>query len=83
MYQNFIFLYLYETQHVSGDTPPILMMDDVSPETRWASYKYKVIKFWYILASCWIFLYEFYYNARIHEHHVHLWDSNLTLKGDC
>jgi hypothetical protein len=26
----------------------------VSPETRWASYKYE-IKFWYTVASCWIF----------------------------
>jgi hypothetical protein len=118
MYQNFIILYLYEVQHVSGDTPPIirnlklhwqplvfhtwkivgrvdvgicqalcawqrppptrpttfhvwktrgcqcsfrlLMMGGVSPETCWASYKYGIIKFWYILASCWIFLYEFY-----------------------
>ena len=32
----------------------------VSAETCWASYKYGIIKFWYILASCWIFLYEFY-----------------------
>jgi hypothetical protein len=24
MYQNFIIPYLYEAQHVSGDTPPIL-----------------------------------------------------------
>jgi hypothetical protein len=24
-------------------------------------------KFWYIVASCWIFLYELYYDARIHE----------------
>jgi len=24
MYQNFIILYLYEDQHVSGDTPPII-----------------------------------------------------------
>jgi hypothetical protein len=24
MYQNFIIPYLYETQHVSGDTPPIM-----------------------------------------------------------
>jgi hypothetical protein len=24
MYQNFIISYLYETQHVSGDTPPII-----------------------------------------------------------
>ena len=24
MYQNFIIAYLYEAQHVSGDTPPII-----------------------------------------------------------
>jgi hypothetical protein len=24
LYQNFIILYLYETQHVSGDEPPII-----------------------------------------------------------
>jgi hypothetical protein len=30
------------------------MMGDVSPETCWASYKYE-IKFWYTVASCWIF----------------------------
>jgi hypothetical protein len=105
MYQNFIIPYLYEAQHVSGDTssiirspklhlqslifhtwkahcawqrPPstrpstfhvwnirgcqcsfrLLMMEGVSPETCWASYKYGIIKFWYIIASCWIFLYE-------------------------
>ena len=116
MYQNFIIPYLYEAQHVSGDTPPIirslklhwqplvfhtwnvvgrvvggryqahcawhhppttrpttfhvwktrgfqcsfrlLMMEGVSPETCWASYKYGMIKFWYIFTSCWIFLYE-------------------------
>jgi hypothetical protein len=43
MYQNFIIPYLYEAQHVLGDTPPIirslklhkqlLMMGGVSPET--------------------------------------------------
>jgi len=37
MYQNFIILYLYEAQHVLGDTPPIirslLMMGGLSPET--------------------------------------------------
>jgi hypothetical protein len=46
----------------------LLMMGGVSPETCWASYRYGIIKFWYIVASCWIFLYEFYYDARIHEH---------------
>jgi len=33
-------------------------------------YKYGIIKFWYIVASCWIFLYQLYYDARIHEHQM-------------
>jgi len=41
----------------------LLMMGGVSPETCWALYKYGIIKFWYIVASCWIFLYEFCYDA--------------------
>jgi hypothetical protein len=36
----------------------LLMMGGVSPETCWASYKWRIIKSWYIVASCWIFLYE-------------------------
>jgi hypothetical protein len=85
MYQHFIIPYLYEAQHVSDDTPPIirslklhwqplvfptckvvgrvvggrfrlLMMGGVSPETCWASYKYEIIKFWYIVASCCFFM---------------------------
>jgi len=36
----------------------LLMMGGMSPETCWASYKYEIIKFWCIVASCWIFLYE-------------------------
>jgi hypothetical protein len=36
----------------------LLMMGSVSPETCWASYKYRIITFWYIVAACWIFLYE-------------------------
>jgi hypothetical protein len=47
-----------------------LMMGGVLPETCWASYKYGIIKFWYIAASCWIFLYELYNDARIQEHQV-------------
>jgi len=46
------------------------MMGGVAPETCWASYKYGIIKFWYIVASCWTFLYELYYGALIHEHRV-------------
>jgi hypothetical protein len=125
MYQNFIIPYLYEAQHVSGDTPPIvrslklhwqplvlhtwkvvgrvlqfsrppttcpttfhvcksrgcqcnfspLMMGGVSPETCWASYKYWIIKFWYTVASCWIFLYELYCDAR---YDPRMWSSNIT-----
>jgi hypothetical protein len=33
-------------------------MGGVSPETCWASYKHGIIKFWYIVASCRIFIYE-------------------------
>jgi len=33
----------------------LLMMGDVSPETCWALYKYEIITFWYIVASCWNF----------------------------
>jgi len=36
----------------------VLMMGGVLPKTCWASYKYGIIKFRYIVASCWIFLYE-------------------------
>ena len=36
----------------------ILMMGGVSLVTCWASYKYGIIKFCYIVASCWIFIYE-------------------------
>ena len=152
MYQNFIIPYLYEAQHVSGDTPPIirslklhwqplvfhmwkvvghvvgghcqahftwqrprlvfrmfhvwktrgckcsfrlLMMSSVSPETCWALYKYGIIKFWYIVASCWIFLYELYYDARIHEHptielfshcfhsEIYCWEFGLSGMWQC
>jgi hypothetical protein len=34
----------------------LLMIGGVSPETCWASYKYGIIKVWYIVVSCWIFL---------------------------
>jgi len=55
----------------------LLMMGGVSPETCWASDKYGIIKFWHTVASCWIFLYESYYDARIHEHQV----SKRTLRS--
>jgi hypothetical protein len=36
------------------------MMGGVSLEICWASHKCEIIKFWYIFAYCWIFLFEFY-----------------------
>jgi hypothetical protein len=116
MYQNFIIPYLHESQHVSGNAPPIIRSlklhwqplvfsyvkggwtcswwtlsgtlcltafnilpcikkpEDagavlgswwwaVSPETCWASCKYGIIKFWYIVAFCWIFLYELFFGS--------------------
>jgi hypothetical protein len=36
----------------------LLMMGGVLPKTCWALYKYEIIQFWYIVASCWIFLCE-------------------------
>ena len=36
----------------------LLVMGGVSSETCWASYEYGIIKFWYIIASCWTFLYD-------------------------
>jgi hypothetical protein len=67
------------TIHTSSNLPRIksrgcqssfrlLILGHVSPETRWATYKYGIIKFLYIVASCWIFLYELYYDARTHKH---------------
>jgi hypothetical protein len=46
----------------------LLMMGGVSPERCWALYKYGIIKFWYIVAFCYIFLCELYYDAQIHGH---------------
>jgi hypothetical protein len=82
-YQNFINPYLYEAQHVSGNTQPIIR----SPKLHWQplvfrtwkgvgrvvggcwiNKKYGLIKFWYVVASCWIFLHELYYDAWIHKH---------------
>jgi len=36
----------------------LLMMGGMSPQTCWASYKYGIIKFCYIVVFCWIFPYE-------------------------
>jgi hypothetical protein len=42
----------------------------VSLETCWAIKKRWNNKFYYTAASCWLFLYDLYYDARIHEHQV-------------
>jgi len=38
----------------------LLMMGSVLPKTCWASYKYGIIKFWYIVVSCLIFFFMNY-----------------------
>ena len=45
-------------------------MGGVLPETCWAIKKHWNNKFYYTVASCWFFLWDLYYDAQIHEHHV-------------
>jgi hypothetical protein len=47
------------------------MMRGVSLETCWAIDKHWNNKFYYTVTSCWLFLYDLYYDARIHEHQVY------------
>jgi len=47
-----------------------LMMGAVSPETCWAIKKHRNNKFYYKVPSCWFFLWDLYYDTRIHEHHI-------------
>jgi hypothetical protein len=47
------------------------MMGGVSPETCWAIKKHWNNKFYYMVASCRLFLHDLYYHARIHEHQVY------------
>ena len=49
----------------------LLMMGGVSPKICWASYKYGIIKCWYIVASCWIFFMRY---TMMH------WSSNVNYK---
>jgi hypothetical protein len=44
------------------------MMGGVSSETCWEIKKHWNNKFYYTVASCWFFLWDLYYDARIHEH---------------
>jgi len=54
------------------------MMSGVSLETCSAINKHWNNKFYYTVASCWLFLYDLYYDARIHEHQV-LMTPNILL----
>jgi len=42
-----------------------VMMSGVSPETCWAIKKQWNNKFYYTISSCWFFLWDLYYDARI------------------
>jgi hypothetical protein len=55
------------------------MMRDVSLETCWAIKKIFNNKFYYTVASCWLFLYDLYYDARIHEYQTNI---NVSYKED-
>ena len=48
----------------------LLMMGGLSPETCWAIKKHWNNEFYYTVASCWFFLWDLYYDPRIHEHQV-------------
>jgi hypothetical protein len=47
----------------------------LSSETRWAIKKHWNNKFYYTVASCWFFLWDLYYDARIHEHQTLCYSS--------
>ena len=59
----------------------LLMMGIASPETCWASWKYGIIKFWYIVASCWIFLYELNHGNRNAENEIALKTWLIKTRG--
>jgi len=79
MYHNFLLWTLYIIilthtsllQYVKSETAitvfELLMMGGLSPETCWAIKKQWNNKFYYTVASCWFFLWDLYYDARIHE----------------
>jgi hypothetical protein len=50
----------------------LLRMSGVLLETCWAIKKHWNNKFYYMVVSCWSFLYDLYYDAWIHEHQVDL-----------
>jgi len=67
MYQNFIIPYLYEAQHVSGDTPPLI----TSLKLHWQPL---VFHTWKVVWTC-----RHVVPAKIHQLHVqttfHVWKT--------
>jgi hypothetical protein len=61
----------------------LLTMGGVSPETCWAIKKHWNNKFYYTVASCWFFLWD-YLRCTDHEHQVILdsWYPDRNLKQD-
>jgi len=55
----------------------------VSPETCWAINKHWNNKFYYEVASCWFFLWDIYYDARIHEYQKHQIYIHVVLNSWC
>jgi hypothetical protein len=55
----------------------LLMMSGVSLQTCRAIKKHWNNKFYYTVAFCWLFLYDLYYDAQIHEHKI--FSSTLSL----
>jgi hypothetical protein len=55
------------------------MMGGVWPETCWVIKKQWNNKFYYSVASCWFFLWDLHYDARIHEYQVTNLDGWLTV----
>ena len=60
-------------------------MSGVSLETCWAIKVHWNNKFYYTVASCWLFLYDLSYDARIHKHQVfkRVFGIKLYYQGDC
>jgi hypothetical protein len=62
----------------------LLIMSGVSLETCWAIKKHWNTKFYYTVASCWLFLYHFYYDARINKRQIHrinsIWSGEICSK---
>ena len=46
------------------------MIGGVSPETCWAIKKHWSNKFYYTVPACWFYLWDLYYDARIHDHQI-------------